>query len=103
MIYPWMFDDYHYLRPLKEAAEILAQRDDWGALYDPNVLADNAVPCVATICYEDMYVEQRYAEKTANLVRGTRTWLTNELVHSALRMEGEKVLSRLLAMLRNER
>ena len=39
MIYPWMFDDYANLRPLKEAAEILAAADDWPALYDPAVLA----------------------------------------------------------------
>jgi hypothetical protein len=102
MIYPWMFDDYRYLRPLKETAEILAQIEDWPPLYDSAALAANTVPCVATICYEDMYVEQQFAEQTAKLIRGTRTWLTNELAHSALRMEGEKVFSRLMAMLRWE-
>ena len=102
MIYPWMFDDYKDLRPLKEAAEILAATDDWPALYDTTVLAQNSVPVVATIYYDDMYVDAIFAEQTASLIQGTRYWLTNELVHSALRMDGEKVFGRLTAMLRGE-
>lgn len=38
-----MFDDYANLRPLKGAAEILAQDDSWGPLYDLNQLAKNKV------------------------------------------------------------
>ncbi len=102
MIYPWMFDDYKDLRPLKQAANLLAATDDWPALYDPAVLAQNNVPVVATIYYDDMYVDAIFAEQTASLIRGTRYWLTNELVHSALRMDGEKVFGRLSAMLRGE-
>ena len=44
MIYPWMIDADPVLRPLREAADILAERDDWPPLYDPTRLAANEVP-----------------------------------------------------------
>jgi len=43
MIFPWMFDDVASLRPLKKAAELLAAKDDWPALYDEDVLRNNIV------------------------------------------------------------
>jgi hypothetical protein len=38
-----MFDDYHNLRPLKNAAELLAHDNSWDKLYDPEKLAQNTV------------------------------------------------------------
>lgn len=38
-----MFDDYANLRPLKGAAELLAQDVSWGPLYDLQQLANNEV------------------------------------------------------------
>ena len=38
-----MFDDYANLRPLKGAAEILAQYDGWGRIWDLEQLAKNKV------------------------------------------------------------
>ena len=35
MIYPWMFGTDPVLRPLRDAAEDLAAREDWPLLYDP--------------------------------------------------------------------
>lgn len=102
MVYPWIFEEYSQLRSLKETAEILAGYESWPALYDPEQLQVNQVPCVATVYYDDMYVEQQFAEETARLVKGARIWLTNAHDHSGLRMEGEKVLDRLLAMLHGE-
>ena len=99
MIYPWMFDEWRYLRPLKAAAEILADYDGWPQLYDPAVLRANEVPCAATIYYDDMYVERAFAEETARTIRGMKVWLTNEYEHNGLRADGERVLGRLLAML----
>ena len=43
MIFPWMFDTHAALRPLKEAAQILAEKEDWMPLYDTKVLAENEV------------------------------------------------------------
>ena len=43
-----------------------------------------------------MYVVRDFAVETAALVRGIRTWETNELEHNGLRADGERVLGRLL-------
>ena len=102
MIYPWMFDDYAYLRPLKEAAEILADYDGWSNLYEPDVLAENTVPCVAAIYYDDMYVERAFSDETAKQIRGLRYWVTSEYEHNGLRVDGERLLGRLLDMLHGE-
>ncbi len=37
MIYPWMFRTDPVLRPLRDAAEELAAREDWPPLYDPGL------------------------------------------------------------------
>ena len=47
-----------------------------------------------------MYVERRFSEETASRVRGLRMWLTNELEHNGLRVDGERVLGRLLDLVR---
>lgn len=102
MIYPWMFDEYKHLRPLKEAAEILAAYDGWPRLYDAAVLRENSVPCVAAVYYDDMYVERAFSEEMAKAIGGIKLWVTNEYEHNALRADGEQVLDRLLSMLRGE-
>ena len=102
MVYPWMFDEYKYLRPLKEAAEILAAYDGWPMLYDKSVLQSNAVPCAAAVYYNDMYVERTLSEETAKNIRGIKLWVTSEYEHNGLRADGEKVLGHLLAMLHGE-
>ena len=102
MIYPWMFDEYRYLRPLKEAAEILAAYDGWPRLYDADALRANAIPCAAAVYYDDMYVERTFSEETAGSIPGTRLWVTNEYEHTGLRSYGERVLGRLLDMLHGE-
>jgi pimeloyl-ACP methyl ester carboxylesterase len=98
-VYPWMFEEYAALAPLREAADILAAHD-WPRLYDPERLRANDVPVAAAIYAEDMYVERTFAEETAALIRGLRPWLTNEYQHNGLRADGERVLGRLIDMLR---
>jgi pimeloyl-ACP methyl ester carboxylesterase len=102
MIYPWMFDDYAYLRPLKDAAELLAAEQDWPALYDPATLRANAVPCAAAMYYDDMYVERAFSEETARAIGNMRVWVTNEYEHNGLRAGGEKLFGRLLDMARGK-
>ena len=102
MIYPWMLDDYVELRPLKEAAAILAGMDDWPMLYDLETLRHNAVPCAAAIYAEDMYVERALSEQTAAAIPALRSWVTNEYEHNGLRANGEVILDRLLKMVRGE-
>ncbi|TAK02162.1 MAG: alpha/beta fold hydrolase [Chloroflexota bacterium] len=98
-IFPWMWEDYGPLRPQREAAEILADHD-WPRLYDPDVLAHNEVPVAATIYVNDLYVERAFAEETAAAIRGLRPWITNEYEHNGLRADPERVLGRLIDLVR---
>jgi pimeloyl-ACP methyl ester carboxylesterase len=102
MIYPSMFEDFAYLRPLKEAAHILAEDADWPRLYEVSTLQANTVPCAAAIYYNDMYVERTFSEETARTIRGIKTWVTSEYAHNGLRADGEKVFGRLIEMARGE-
>src|SRR4029077_2046361 len=52
-VYPWMFDDYAALRPLRGAAELLAHHP-WPRLYDEARLEANDVPVAAAIYANDM-------------------------------------------------
>jgi pimeloyl-ACP methyl ester carboxylesterase len=98
-VYPWMFEDYEELAPLREAAELVA-RHEWPSLYDPTVLAANDVACAAAIYTEDMYVEREFSEETAAQVRGIRTWITSEYDHNGLRADGPRVLGHLIDLIR---
>jgi pimeloyl-ACP methyl ester carboxylesterase len=100
MIYPWMLDADPVLRPLREAADLLAERGDWPPLYDPARLAANDVPVTAAVYYHDMYVDREFSMQTARAIRGLRTWVTSEYEHDGLRVSGGKVLDRLIAMSR---
>lgn len=102
MVYPWMADDYEALRPLRGCAEILAEKADWPRLYAPDVLRANTVPVAAAVYLDDMYVESAYSQETAAFIPGVRAWITNEYEHNALRADGERVLDRLLALVRGE-
>ena len=98
-VFPWMWEDYGGLRPHRAAAELLAQHP-WPALYDADRLRHNAVPVAATIYVNDLYVERDFAEETASTIRGLRTWQTDEFEHNGLRADGERVLDRLIDMVR---
>lgn len=100
MIYPWMFDDYPQLQPLKAAADWLADYAEWPQLYDVATLQQNQVPCAAAVYYNDMYVERQFSEETAQAIRGIKLWMTNQYEHNALRADGEALLNRLLALVR---
>jgi len=100
MTYPWMFEADPVLRPLAEAAQILAQRDPWPQLYDPGRLQANEVPGAAAIYFDDMYVPQQFSVQTAQAIRGLRPWVTNEYEHDGLRVSSGAVLDRLIAMVR---
>lgn len=98
-IYSWMFDDYGDLTPLREAAHLLASRE-WPHLYAPEVLRNNEVPTAAAVYVEDMYVERSFSEQTLSEVRGARGWITSEYDHNGLRVDGERILGRLLDLVR---
>ncbi len=97
-VFPWMFEGPS-LQGLAEVAELLAQRH-WPALYDAKALATNEVPAAAIVYAEDAYVERAFSEQTAKAVPGLKVWLTNEYEHDGLRKDSERVLGRLLDMVR---
>jgi pimeloyl-ACP methyl ester carboxylesterase len=98
MIYPWMIDADPVLRPLRDAADLLAERDDWPLLYDPSRLAANDVPVAAAVYYDDMYVDRELSMPTAHAIRSLRPWVTNEYEHDGLRVSSGAVLDRLIRM-----
>ena len=100
MIYPWMFDQFESLKPMKAAAEILATKSDWSMLYNSETLAENTVPVGAAVYYNDMYVDIAYSMETIEQVPNIHPWVTNEYEHSGLRMDGERILSRLIELVR---
>ena len=104
MIFSWMFDgDYPLLKPMQGAAEILAARSDWPALYDVEVLRYCSVCVAAAVYAQDLYVERKFSEETAELLGPScKIWIANEHQHSGLRDDGEGVLDRLIAMASGE-
>jgi len=97
-VFPWMFESPS-LAPLRQAAELLAERE-WPRLYDPRALAANEVPGAAAVYAEDAYVERAFSERTAAAIPGMRMWLTSEYEHDGLARDGERVLGRLLDLAR---
>jgi hypothetical protein len=100
-VFPWMFEDFGELAPLRDAADLLAERE-WPRLYDADRLRRNDVPAAAAIYYDDPYVESRFSMETVALTRGLRPWLTNEYDHNALRADGAHVLDRLIDLARGK-
>src|ERR1700749_3527008 len=47
-VFPWLFEEYRGLAPLREAAELLAAHA-WPRLYDEDALRHNTVPAAAAI------------------------------------------------------
>jgi pimeloyl-ACP methyl ester carboxylesterase len=101
MVYPWQFDEYHELRPLKEAAELLAEFEDWPPLYDVEQLRQNEIPVAAAVYENDMYVEREFSLETA-AVMGARAWVTSRYEHDGLRSWGTEVLGNLIALQRGQ-
>ncbi len=98
-VFPWMWEEYAALRPQRRAAEILAEHP-WPRLYDESVLRRNEVSVAATIYVNDLYVERAFAEETGAAIRGLRPWITDEFEHNGIRADGERVLGRLIDLVR---
>lgn len=96
MISPSMLDDFANLRPFKECAELLAQKEDWGRLYDIEQLGQNTVPVAAISYYADMYVPVELSRETADHIPRFYQWVTNEWEHNGIGVDGPKILRTLL-------
>ncbi len=97
MMFPWMFREIRSLRPFAQAADVLAAKDDWSPLYDPDRLARNEVPLCAAVYFDDLYVDSELQLETIERVGNARAWVTNEYEHDGLR-SSPAVLERLLVM-----
>ena len=89
-----MYEQHRALRPFRGAAEALAARTSWPALYDLDRLAANEVPVAAVQYYDDPYVDLDLAladRRVGNL----EVWVTNEHLHDGLRVAGDTILPRL--------
>ncbi|TLM86731.1 alpha/beta hydrolase [Pseudarthrobacter sp. NamE2] len=103
MIYPWYFEQDPALQPLREVAELLARKQDWGPLYDVRQLAANRVPVAAAVYSEDIYVDRKLSLETAAAVRGLQVWETGDFHHDGIADDGEGIFGRLLGMARSGR
>ena len=99
-VFPWMFEDYGSLRPLREAADLIAAHD-WPQLYDAERLRRCDVPAAAVIYAYDTYVEREFSEETAAMIPTMRPWLTSEFEHNGLRVDGGRILDRLVRLARD--
>jgi len=102
MIFPWLFDEITELRELKETAELLAAYEDWPSLYDKEVLSRNTVPVACAVYYNDMFVHTTFSRETINFVPNMIGWYTSEYEHCGISADGERVLSRLIDLVRGE-
>ncbi|MDP2560405.1 alpha/beta fold hydrolase [Psychrobium sp. 1_MG-2023] len=99
MIFPWMFEQFANLKPLQQAAQYLAEKDDWPMLYDLDVLKTNQVPVAAAIYFNDMYVDINYSLETVAQVQGLETWVSSDYEHNGIRVDGELIFNKLHGLL----
>ncbi|KAJ7131697.1 alpha/beta-hydrolase [Mycena crocata] len=97
MVFPDAFDDYVNLRPLKGAAEILANDASWEPLYDLEQLRNNEVKVTAAT-----YVEFGLAQETASIIKNSEQYITNQLNHDGVRMDAKGVMKHLFQISKRE-
>ena len=98
MVFKRAFDDYPELRGLKDVTEKLMEFDGWHRLYDVDQLMKNEVPVYAATYVNDMYVDITLSTTTANLIKGCKTCVTNQMYHDAVRSKTDEVLKALFAL-----
>lgn len=98
-IFPWYFTEDPALAPLQELAEALAEKADWGRLYDHQQLANNQVPIAAAAYTPDIYVDYAHSMETARWVGNTRVWTSTEHHHDGLGTDSSVILGHLKNLL----
>lgn len=84
------------LEPLAEAAEAIADVEDWEPLYDLDQLGRNTVPAAAAVYTDDVFVARELSLETADHVANLQVWETGEFHHDGLNDDGARVFSELL-------
>ena len=93
-----MFTDYAELRKLKDIAEDIAQIGDWPRLYNLDKLKESKVPVSSAIYVDDMFVDFELARKTAKAIGNHRTFITNTMMHDAVRARCNEVMGELFRL-----
>ena len=96
---PVDLDEDPALRPLRDAAHLLTEHS-WPRLYDVGALEACEVPAAAAVYVDDPYVDMGLSLETVERIPSMRAWVTNEYLHNGLRADGERILDRLLGMVR---
>lgn len=102
-IFPWYFQEDPALAPLHDIAHTLAEKKDWGRLYDHEQLSANTVPLVAAAYVPDIYVDYAHSINTANWVGNTQVWTSHTHHHDGLGADGATILTHLKNLLANTR
>ena len=98
-VFGWHFEDDPALVPYAATARLLAEHD-WPRLHDADALAAVDLPGAAAIYVDDPFVEQRFSEETLALLPGVHGWVTEDYRHNGLRVDGARILDRLLTLAR---
>lgn len=98
-IYPWLFEEDPALRPFAAAANELATRTDWPALYDVHNLSNSPATAAAAVYVDDIFVPFGYSMNTAAMYRDLRPLVTNRFQHDGLRVDGAGIVQELDRML----
>ncbi|WP_026531788.1 alpha/beta fold hydrolase [Arthrobacter sp. H41] len=98
VVYPWYFEEDPALVPLRRTAELLAEKEDWGPLYDVGRLRRNTVPAAAAVYRDDIYVDRDLSLATAREVKGLAVWETPDFHHDGIADDGEAIFERLIAL-----
>jgi pimeloyl-ACP methyl ester carboxylesterase len=98
MVYRDHFKAYPELELLQDVADRIAEVADWPDLYDVERLKRNEVPVYSATYVDDMYVDFGFAQETAALIKGCKTFVTNTMYHDALRSRTDEVFRNLFAL-----
>jgi hypothetical protein len=79
-----MFEEVRLLRGFRDAVQTLAERAEWGQLYDADRLAANDVPLAAAVYFDDMFVDAHLQLDTLSRVGNAQYWVTNEFEHDGI-------------------
>ena len=93
-IFPFQFDEDPALRPFKQVAHELAEKDDWSNLY-AGLRGD--YDAYAAVYTDDIFVPRELSLQTASAI-GAQVFETDAYQHDGLRRHGAAVLGRLLDM-----
>lgn len=101
-VFGWVFEDDPGLAPYAATAHLLAEHR-WPRLYDADALAAVDLPGAAAVYVGDPFVEQRFSEETLALLPGVHGWVTDAYRHNGLRVDGSRILDRLVGLARGTR